>query len=673
MFSRERLANAIRALSMDAIESARSGHPGAPLGMADIAEVVWNDFMRHNPANPNWFNRDRFVLSNGHASMLLYSLLHLSGYDLSLEEIKKFRQFKSKTPGHPEHGLTPGVETTTGPLGQGLANAVGMALAEKILAARFNRDGFNLVDHFTYVFAGDGCLMEGLSHECCSLAGTLGLGKLILLYDDNSITIDGPVEGWFSEDIPSRFEAYGWHVVRGVDGHNPDAIGNAVREARAQSSKPSIICCKTVIGFGAPNVCGKEKCHGSPLGREEIAAARKVLEWPYGPFEIPDDIYAGWDAKKKGARHEHLWNKMFCAYRERYPGLAEEFSRRVSGHVPGCFSRRAEEYIQELNEIAQDIATRKASQRVIEEYAPYLPELIGGSADLSCSNLTNWSGTRPVSRTSRDGNYIHYGVREFAMAAIMNGMALHGGFIPYGGTFLVFSDYARNAMRMSALMKLRTIYVLTHDSIGVGEDGPTHQPVEHTASLRLIPGMSLWRPADAVETAVAWKVALEDESGPTCLVLSRQTLPHLKREQAQLENIKRGAYVLRDPEGPPDALIIATGSEVAICLDAAEELARMGGYRVRVVSMPSVERFEAQDAGYRESVLPPEIAARVVVEAGRTSCWYKYAGSAGRVIGIDSFGESAPGKELFNHFGFTVRRVVEAVLEVLQPELRGKG
>ena len=667
MSSRKRLANAIRALSMDAIESARSGHPGAPLGMADIAEVLWNDFMHHNPANPNWFNRDRFVLSNGHASMLLYSLLHLSGYTLSMEEIKKFRQLKSKTPGHPEHGLTPGVETTTGPLGQGLANAVGMALAEKILAARFNRDGFNLVDHFTYVFAGDGCLMEGLSHECCSLAGTLGLGKLILLYDDNGISIDGPVKGWFTEDVPRRFESYGWHVVNGVDGHDPGAIRDAISEAQAETSKPSIICCKTVIGFGAPNACGKEKCHGAPLGEEEIAAARKALEWPYGPFEIPDDVYAGWDARKRGARLEQQWNKMLGAYRERYPGLAHEFERRISGDLPEGFSSQAWEYIRGLNENAQDIATRKASQKVIEEYAPYLPELIGGSADLSCSNLTCWSGTRPVRKTDCDGNYIHYGVREFAMAAIMNGIALHGGFIPYGGTFLVFSDYARNAMRMSALMRLRTIYVLTHDSIGVGEDGPTHQPVEHIASLRLIPGMSLWRPADAVETAVAWKAALENGNGPTCLVLSRQTLRHLRRDQGQLENIERGAYVLTEPEGTVEAIIMATGSEVGICVDAAEELARKG-HRVRVVSMPSVDRFEAQEPGYRESVLPVGVTARVVVEAGRTDCWYKYAGSMGKVIGLDSFGESAPGKELFKHFGLTVKCIVEVVLEVLNQD-----
>ncbi|MGC9021704.1 MAG: transketolase, partial [Dissulfurimicrobium sp.] len=613
MSTRKKMANAIRVLSMDAIEKAKSGHPGTPLGMADIAEVLWNDFMRHNPANPGWFNRDRFILSNGHGSMLLYSLLHLSGYDLTIEDIKQFRRLHSKTPGHPEHGLTPGVETTTGPLGQGLANAVGMALAEKMLAARFNRDGFNLVDHFTYVFAGDGCLMEGISHECCSLAGTLGLGKLILFYDDNGISIDGPVDAWFSDDTPKRFEAYGWHVVRDVDGHNPDAIKRAIIEARAQTLKPSIICCRTVIGCGAPNACGKASCHGAPLGQDEIAAARERLAWPYEPFVIPEDIYAGWDAREKGARMEQQWNEMLAAYRKSYPELALEFERRIAGKLPESFSGQAVEFIKDIEAAGRDMATRKASQEAIGRYASYLPELVGGSADLTSSNLTNWSGTRPVRPASDfDGNYVHYGVREFAMAAMMNGMALHGGFIPYGGTFLVFSDYARNAMRMSALMKLRVIYVLTHDSIGTGEDGPTHQPVEHIASLRLIPGMSLWRPADAVETAVAWQAAIENENGPTCLILSRQTLPHIERQPEQMENIARGAYVLRDCQGRPEAIIIATGSEVGLALAAALELDRMG-HPIRVVSMPSVDRFEAQDSEYREAVLPSDVARRVVV------------------------------------------------------------
>ncbi|MGB9713077.1 MAG: transketolase [Dissulfurimicrobium sp.] len=666
MSTRKKMANAIRVLSMDAIEKAKSGHPGTPLGMADIAEVLWNDFMRHNPANPGWFNRDRFILSNGHGSMLLYSLLHLSGYDLTIEDIKQFRRLHSKTPGHPEHGLTPGVETTTGPLGQGLANAVGMALAEKMLAARFNRDGFNLVDHFTYVFAGDGCLMEGISHECCSLAGTLGLGKLILFYDDNGISIDGPVDAWFSDDTPKRFEAYGWHVVRDVDGHNPDAIKRAIIEARAQTLKPSIICCRTVIGCGAPNACGKASCHGAPLGQDEIAAARERLAWPYEPFVIPEDIYAGWDAREKGARMEQQWNEMLAAYRKSYPELALEFERRIAGKLPESFSGQAVEFIKDIEAAGRDMATRKASQEAIGRYASYLPELVGGSADLTSSNLTNWSGTRPVRPASDfDGNYVHYGVREFAMAAMMNGMALHGGFIPYGGTFLVFSDYARNAMRMSALMKLRVIYVLTHDSIGTGEDGPTHQPVEHIASLRLIPGMSLWRPADAVETAVAWQAAIENENGPTCLILSRQTLPHIERQPEQMENIARGAYVLRDCQGRPEAIIIATGSEVGLALAAALELDRMG-HPIRVVSMPSVDRFEAQDSEYREAVLPSDVARRVVVEAGHTGCWHRYAGSRGRVIGIDSFGKSGPGNELFKHFGFEVQPIVDTVLKVIQ-------
>ncbi len=657
---------------MDAIEKARSGHPGAPLGMADIAEVLWNDFMRHNPANPDWCDRDRFVLSNGHGSMLLYSLLHLSGYDLTIEDLKQFRQLHSKTPGHPEHSLTPGVETTTGPLGQGIANGVGMALAERMLAARFNRGGFNLVDHFTYVFAGDGCLMEGLSHECCSLAGTLGLGKLILFYDDNGISIDGPVDDWFADDTPRRFAAYGWQVIRDVDGHNPEAVKRAIIAARAQTLKPSLICCKTIIGCGAPNACGKASCHGAPLGGAEIAAARERLDWPHEPFVVPEDIYAGWDARERGAEIERQWHDLLAAYQKSYPELFQEFERTIFGRLPASFVGRAEEFIRELEAGGRDMASRKASQEAIERYAAGLPELIGGSADLTGSNLTNWSGTRPIRpEAGFDGNYVRYGVREFAMAAMMNGMALHGGFIPYGGTFLVFSDYARNGMRMSALMKLRVIYVLTHDSIGVGEDGPTHQPIEHVAGLRLIPGMSLWRPADTVETATAWQAALENADGPTCLILSRQTLPHLKRQPGQLENIKRGGYVLQDGPGPPEAIIIATGSEVGIAVAAAAELDGKG-HCIRVVSMVSVDRFEAQDSAYREAVLPAAITARVVVEAGRTVCWHRYAGSQGRVMGIDSFGESAPGEVLFSHFGLRVQPLVDTMLQVLQ-EIQGES
>ncbi len=664
--SRKKLANAVRALSMDAIEKAHSGHPGAPLGMADIAEVLWNDFMRHNPANPAWFNRDRFVLSNGHASMLLYSLLHLSGYDVSIEDIKQFRQLHSRTPGHPEHDLTPGVETTTGPLGQGIANGVGMALAEKMLAARFNRDDFSLVDHFTYVFAGDGCLMEGISHECCSLAGTLGLGKLILFYDDNGISIDGPVTGWFADDTPRRFKAYGWHVVRDVDGHNPEAVKKAVIEAHAQTLKPSLICCKTVIGRGAPNACGKAGCHGAPLGREEIAAAREKLSWPHAPFVIPAAIYAAWDARKKGAQMERQWHELMAVYDKRYPEAAQELKRRIAALLPESFAAQAAEFIETLEAEGGNMASRKASQKAIERYAPMLPELIGGSADLTSSNLTNWSGTKVLcSPADYDSNYVRYGVRELAMAAMMNGITLHGGFIPYGGTFLVFSDYARNAIRMSALMKIRVIYVLSHDSIGVGEDGPTHQPIEHIASLRLVPGLSLWRPADTVETAVAWQAAIENEHGPTCLILSRQTLPHLGREEEQLANINRGGYVLRDCQGTPEAIIIATGSEVGTAVKAAAIIAAKG-YAVRVVSMPSVDRFEAQDSRYQEEVLPAQVKARVVVEAGRTTGWHKYAGSQGQIIGIDRFGESAPGDELFNYFGIQAQAVAETMLNVLQ-------
>lgn len=664
MPSRRDLANAIRALSMDAVQKANSGHPGAPMGMADIAEVLWNDFMRHNPANPKWPNRDRFVLSNGHGSMLIYSLLHLTGYAVSMDDIRQFRQLHSKTPGHPEYGYTPGVETTTGPLGQGITNAVGMAIAEKVLAGQFNRPGYKIVDHYTYVFLGDGCMMEGISHEACSLAGTLGLGKLIAFYDDNGISIDGHVEGWFTDDTPKRFEAYGWHVVRDVDGHNAEAILKAIHEARSVNDKPSLICCKTVIGYGAPNLCGSHDCHGAPLGNDEVAAARENLGWKHEPFVIPDEIYQGWDARAKGAQWEAEWNEKFAAYKKEYPELAAEFERRMRGELPGGWEQKAVEYINAVNEKAENIATRKASQNAIDGYAPLLPEIIGGSADLAGSNLTLWKGAKGISNTISDGNYIYYGVREFGMSAIMNGIALHGGFIPYGGTFLVFSDYARNALRMSALMKQRVIYVFTHDSIGLGEDGPTHQPIEHVASLRIIPNMSVWRPADAVETAVAWKAAIERKDGPTSLILSRQNLKHQPRDAATLANIAKGGYVLKDCEGVPQAILIATGSEVALAVDAAAALAEKG-IRVRVVSMPSTDTFDAQDAAYRESVLPSAVTARVAVEAGVPDCWAKYVGYKGRVIGISRFGESAPAGVLFKEFGFTVDNVVKAVEEVL--------
>ncbi len=658
MPSRRELANAIRALSMDAVQKAKSGHPGAPMGMADIAEVLWNDHLRHNPANPKWPNRDRFVLSNGHGSMLIYSLLHLTGYDLSMDDLRNFRQLHSKTPGHPEYGYTPGVETTTGPLGQGVTNAVGMAIAEKVLAAQFNREGHHIVDHYTYVFLGDGCLMEGISHEACSLAGTLGLGKLICFYDDNDISIDGHVSGWFTDDTPKRFEAYGWHVVRGVDGHDAEAVERAIQEARSVNDKPSLICCKTVIGYGAPNLCGSHDCHGAPLGEDEIAAARENLGWKYEPFVIPDEIYAGWDARDKGARWEAEWNERFAAYRAAYPDLAAEFERRMAGELPADWAQKAAEFVQSVVAENKAVATRKASQAAINGYAPMLPEMLGGSADLTGSNNTNWKGSKSISNTDADGNYIHYGVREFGMSAIMNGMALHGGFRPYGGTFLVFSDYARNAVRMAALMKLPVIHVYTHDSIGLGEDGPTHQPIEHVASLRLIPNMSLWRPADAVETAVAWKMAIERSDGPTCLILTRQNLDPQPRTPEQLAAIERGGYVLRDCDGEPELLLIATGSEVALAMAAAEALSAKGR-RVRVVSMPSTDRFDAQDAAYRESVLPSAVRRRVAIEAGISDYWRKYVGLEGRIVGMTRFGESAPAPALFEYFGFTVDNVVK--------------
>ena len=662
--NRRELANAIRALAMDAVQKANSGHPGAPMGMADIAEVLWNDFLKHNPGNPKWMDRDRFVLSNGHGSMLIYSLLHLTGYDLPMEEIKNFRQLHSKTPGHPEYGYAPGVETTTGPLGQGIANAVGMAIAEKVLAGQFNRDGHHIVDHYTYVFLGDGCLMEGISHEACSLAGTLGLGKLIAFYDDNNISIDGHVDGWFTDNTPKRFEAYGWHVVPNVDGHDPEAVRKAIMEARAVNDKPSMICCKTVIGYGAPNLCGSHDCHGAALGEAEVAATRENLGWKHEPFVIPQEIYAGWDAKGKGATAEKHWNDKFAAYKKAYPELAAEFERRMKGELPKDWNTKAEDFIKSVDAKAETIASRKASQNTLNGFGPLLPEFLGGSADLAGSNLTIWKGSKGLSNTVSDGNYIYYGVREFGMSAIMNGIVLHGGFIPYGATFLMFSEYARNALRMAALMKIPTLFVYTHDSIGLGEDGPTHQAVEQTATLRLIPNMSVWRPCDAVESAAAWKLAVERKQGPSCLIFSRQNLPHQKRDAQQLAAISRGGYVLSEAEGgKPQAVIIATGSEVGIAMEA-QKLLTAKGKNVRVVSMPSTDTFDAQDAAWRDSVLPKGVR-RVAVEAGVTDGWYKYVGLDGKVVGLNRFGESAPAGALFKHFGFTGENVAKTVEEIL--------
>ncbi|WP_456375849.1 transketolase [Thiolapillus sp.] len=663
MSSRKDLANAIRALSMDAVQKANSGHPGAPMGMADIAEVLWNGHMKHNPSNPAWADRDRFVLSNGHGSMLIYSLLHLTGYDLSIDDLKAFRKLHSKTPGHPEYGYTPGVETTTGPLGQGITNAVGMALAERTLAAQFNRDGHNIVDHHTYVFLGDGCMMEGISHEACSLAGVWGLGKLIAFWDDNGISIDGHTEGWFADDTPKRFEAYGWNVIRDVDGHDAEAIDKAIHEAKSVNNKPTLICCKTVIGYGAPNLCGSHDCHGAPLGDDEIQATRDNLGWNHPPFEIPDEIYAGWDAREKGKAAEDDWNEKFAAYKAAHPDLAAEFERRMNGDLPDNWQKVADDYIKATDEAAASPATRQASQKAITAYAAALPEFLGGSADLTPSNLTSWPDAKTITDTVADGNYISYGVREFGMSAIMNGVALHGGFIPFGGTFLMFSEYARNALRMAALMGVRSLFVYTHDSIGLGEDGPTHQPIEQISTLRLIPNMSTWRPCDAVETAVAWKCAIEKKSGPSSLIFSRQGLPHQVRSDDQLSLIAHGGYILQDCEGTPEAIIIATGSEVALAMEAAKQLAEEGK-KIRVVSMPCTEVFDEQDQEYKDSVLPPEVTARVAVEAGVTDFWYKYVGT-GRVIGIDRFGESAPAGELFPHFGFTVDNVVGAVKGVM--------
>ena len=664
MPSRRERANAIRALSMDAVQKANSGHPGAPMGMADIAEVLWRDFLKHNPQNPNFADRDRFVLSNGHGSMLIYSLLHLTGYDLSIDDLKNFRQLHSRTPGHPEYGYTPGVETTTGPLGQGIANAVGFAIAEKVLGAQFNRDGHTIVDHNTYVFLGDGCMMEGISHEVCSLAGTLGLGKLVAFYDDNGISIDGEVEGWFTDDTPKRFEAYGWQVIRNVDGHDAEEIKMAIETARKSVDQPTLICCKTTIGFGSPNKGGKEECHGAPLGNDEIALTRANLGWNHGPFEVPAEIYAEWDAKAAGAAAEAAWNEKFAAYAAAFPELAAEFKRRIAGELPADFAEKAAAYVREVAEKGETIASRKASQNALNAFGPLLPEFLGGSADLAGSNLTLWKGCKGVSADDASGNYMFYGVREFGMSAIMNGIALHGGFVPYGATFLIFMEYARNAVRMSALMKKRVLYVFTHDSIGLGEDGPTHQPIEQLASLRGTPNLDTWRPADAVESAVAWKYAIERADGPSALVFSRQNLPHQPRDAQQLADVARGGYVLKDSAGEPELILIATGSEVGLAVAAYDKLTA-AGRKVRVVSMPSTSVFDQQDAAYKQAVLPLEVGARIAIEAAHADFWYKYVGLEGRIIGMTTFGESAPAAALFEEFGFTVDNVVGTAEELL--------
>ncbi|EPN7875234.1 transketolase [Vibrio vulnificus] len=660
---RKHLANAIRALSMDGVQKANSGHPGAPMGMADIAEVLWRGHLNHNPSNPEWADRDRFVLSNGHGSMLIYSLLHLSGYELSIDDLKNFRQLHSKTPGHPEYGYAPGIETTTGPLGQGITNAVGMAMAEKALAAQFNKEGHDIVDHFTYVFMGDGCLMEGISHEACSLAGTLGLGKLIAFWDDNGISIDGHVEGWFSDDTPKRFESYGWHVIPAVDGHDAEAINAAIIAAKADP-RPTLICTKTIIGFGSPNKSGSHDCHGAPLGAEEIAATRKELGWEHGPFEIPQEVYAEWSAKEAGAAKEAAWNEKFATYEAAYPELAAEFKRRVNGELPAQWEEKANQIIADLQANPANIASRKASQNALEAFGKMLPEFMGGSADLAPSNLTMWSGSKSLEANDFSGNYIHYGVREFGMTAIMNGIALHGGFVPYGATFLMFMEYARNAMRMAALMKIQNIQVYTHDSIGLGEDGPTHQPVEQIASLRLTPNMSTWRPCDQVESAVAWKLAIERKDGPSALIFSRQNLAQQERTAEQVADIAKGGYILKDSDGKPELILIATGSEVELAVKAAEQLTAEGK-KVRVVSMPATDTFDKQDAAYRESVLPSDVTARVAIEAGIADFWYKYVGFDGRIIGMTTFGESAPADQLFEMFGFTVENVVHTAKELL--------
>ena len=657
MPSRKELANAVRALSMDAVQKANSGHPGAPMGMADIAEVLWRSHLRHNPNNPKWADRDRFILSNGHGSMLLYSLLHLSGYDLSIDDLKNFRQLHSRTPGHPEYGYAPGVETTTGPLGQGITNAVGMAIAEKAMAEQFNQPGHDIVDHYTYAFMGDGCLMEGISHEACSLAGTLQLGKLIAFWDDNGISIDGHVEGWFTDDTVKRFEAYGWHVIPAVDGHSPEAINAAIEAAKAETGKPTLICCRTIIGYGSPNKSGSHDCHGSPLGNDEIAAARAFLKWDHAPFVIPADIAAEWNAQEKGAALEADWAAKFAAYEAAHPTLAAEFKRRTAGELPANWAAESAKIIETLQANPAKIATRKASQNSLEAFGKLLPEFMGGSADLAPSNLTMWSGSKSLTNDDASGNYIHYGVREFGMSAIMNGIALHGGFIPYGATFLMFMEYARNALRMAALMKQRAIFVYTHDSIGLGEDGPTHQPVEQIASLRLTPNMSTWRPCDQVESAIAWKHAIERTDGPTSLIFSRQNLAQMDRTAQQLADTAKGGYVLKDCAGTPELILIATGSEVELAVAAYEQLTAKGR-AVRVVSLPSTDVFDAQSAEYKESVLPSSVTKRVAIEAGIADYWYKYVGFGGKIIGTTTFGESAPAELLFKEFGFTVENVV---------------
>ncbi|TLX60811.1 transketolase [Stutzerimonas nosocomialis] len=664
MPSRRDRANAIRALSMDAVQKANSGHPGAPMGMADIAEVLWRDYLKHSPTNPTWADRDRFALSNGHGSMLIYSLLHLTGYDLSIDDLKNFRQLHSKTPGHPEYGYTPGVETTTGPLGQGIANAVGFALAEKVMAAQFNRPGHNIVDHFTYVFMGDGCMMEGISHEVCSLAGTLNLSKLIAFYDDNGISIDGEVHGWFTDDTPKRFESYGWQVIRNVDGHDADEIKMAIETAR-KSDQPTLICCKTIIGFGSPNKQGKEESHGAALGDAEVAATREALGWHHAPFEIPADIYAEWDAKEAGVNAENEWNQRFAAYQAEFPDLASEFKRRMAGELPADFAEKASAFIREVATKGETIASRKASQNCLNAFGPLLPELLGGSADLAGSNLTLWKGCKPVVAEDASGNYMYYGVREFGMSAIMNGVALHGGLIPYGATFLMFMEYARNAVRMSALMKQRVLYVFTHDSIGLGEDGPTHQPVEQLASLRCTPNLDTWRPADTVESAVAWKHAVERHDGPSALVFSRQNLPYHIRDNETEAAIARGGYILKSCAGEPELILIATGSEVGLAVQAYDQLTAQGR-QVRVVSMPCTSVFDAQDAAYKQQVLPVEVSARIAIEAAHADYWYKYVGLEGRIIGMTTYGESAPAGQLFEHFGFTVDNILAVAEELLE-------
>jgi len=663
MLSRRELANAIRALSMDAVEQANSGHPGAPMGMADIAEVLWNDFLHHNPANPGWVDRDRFVMSNGHGSMLLYSLLHLSGYDLPMDEIKKFRQLHSITPGHPEYGCTPGIETTTGPLGQGLANAVGMAIAEKNLATSFNHHDLDIVNHFTYVTVGDGCLMEGISHEACSLAGTLKLGKLICMFDSNQVSIDGDVHGWFTDNTAARFEAYNWHVIREIDGHDPEQIKNALDQARSVTDKPSLICCNTIIGWGSPNKQGKAACHGAALGKEEVALARKQIGWNYGPFQIPDEYYTAWNARKRGEQLESAWNNKFDQYKQKYPGLAAEFERRMQMNLPAEWNEITDKHINAAVKKAENVATRKASQNALEAYGPVLPELIGGSADLTGSNLTRWSGSNTINSDGK-GNYIYYGVREFGMAAINNGIALHGGYIPYGGTFLTFSDYARNALRMAALMKVRNIFIFTHDSIGLGEDGPTHQAIEQAATLRLIPDMSVWRPCDTVETAVAWKAAIERKTGPTSLLLSRQNLNHITRTGEQINNIRRGGYILVDGGNTPAVIVIATGSEVEIAYNTCQQLNKQGN-QIRLVSMPATDVFDAQDESYRDEVLPPGCRNRIAIEAGVSDYWRKYVGLDGKVLGIDRFGESAPAATVYEYLGLTESALADLVKSFL--------